>query len=56
MKIVANIIIAGKKTTIVGDSIIKSVEERRLNKRMKSQVSVKSVLGASTKGMIHHVK
>ena len=45
-----------KETLIVGDSIIKDVEAYMLNKRMKSQVFVKSMPAATTKGMIHHVK
>ena len=31
-----NVIMAGKKTLTVGDSIVKNVEGWRLNKRMKS--------------------
>ena len=45
-----------KITLIVLDSILKHVKGWRLNKRMKSKVSVRSILGASTNGMIHHVK
>ena len=45
-----------KKTLIVGDSIIKNIEGWRLNKRMKSSVGVKSITGATTKGMNHHIK
>ena len=56
MIIVANIIIAGKKTLTVDDSIIKNFKGRRLNKRITSQVSTKPTPGAATKGMIHHVK
>ena len=41
---------------IVGYSIVKNMEGWRLNKRMKSSVAVKSVLGATTKGMKHHIK
>ena len=40
-----------KKTLIVGDSIAKNIEGWRLNKRMKSSVAVKSIPGATTKGM-----
>ena len=40
----------------MGDSILKQVEGWRLNKRMKSNVSVRSIPGTSTNGMIHHVK
>ena len=56
MATVATIIMTGKKTLIVSHSIIKNVGWRRLNKQMKSQVFIKSVLGATTKGMINHVK
>ena len=45
-----------KKTLIVGDSIAKNIEGWRLNKRMKSSVAVKSIPGATTKGMKHHIK
>ena len=45
-----------KKTLIKGDSIVKIIEGWRLNKRMKSSVDVKSILGATTKGMKHHNK
>ena len=41
---------------MVVDSIIKNVEEWKLSKPLRSQVSVKSIPGATTKGMIHHVK
>ena len=44
-----------KKTMIIGDSIIKHVDGWRLNKRMKSIVSVRSISGATTKAMKHHV-
>ena len=45
-----------KKTHIVGDSIVKNIEGWRLNKRMKSSFAVKSIPGATTKGMKHHIK
>ena len=45
-----------KKTIIVGDSIAKDIEGWRLNKRMKSPVAVKSIPGATTKSMKHHIK
>ena len=45
-----------KKTLIVGDSIVKNVEGWRLNKRIKFSVAVKSIPGATTKGMKHHIK
>ena len=40
----------------MGDSILKHVEGWRLNKRMKFNVSVKSIPGASINGMVQHVK
>ena len=45
-----------KGTLIIGDSIVKNVEGWRLSKRMKSTVHVKSIFGATTKGMKHHVR
>ena len=45
-----------KKMLILGDSIIKKVDGWRLCKRMKSLVAVRSISGASSKGMAHHVK
>ena len=45
-----------KKTLIVGDSIVKNIKGWRLNKRMKSSAAVKSIPGATTKGMKHHIK
>ena len=45
-----------KKTLIVGNSIVKHIDGWCLNKRMRSTVSVRSIPGATTKGMIHHVK
>ena len=41
---------------MVGGSIMKNVEAQRINKRIKSQGSVKRISGATTKGMIHHGK
>ena len=46
---------AVKKTLILGASIIKNVDDWRLNRRMKSIVSVRSVSGATAKTMKHHV-
>ena len=40
----------------MGDSILKHVGGWRLNKRMKSNVSVRSIPGTSTNGMVHYVK
>ena len=40
----------------MGDFILKHAEGWRLKKRMKSNVSVRSIPGASTNCMIHHVK
>ena len=45
-----------KKALIKGDSIVKNIERWRLIKRMKSSVAVKSIPGATTKGMKHHIK
>ena len=45
-----------KKTLIVGDSIVKNIERWRLDKRMKSSAAVKSILGATTKGIKDHIK
>ena len=44
-----------KKTLIVGDSIIKHVDGWRLNRRMKSIVSVCSISSATKKAMKQHV-
>ena len=46
---------AVKKTLILGDSIIKNVDDCRLNRRMKSIVSVRSISGATAKIMNYHV-
>ena len=45
-----------KNTLIVSGSILKHIEGWRLNQRMKSNVSIRSIPGASTNGMVHHVK
>ena len=45
-----------KKTLILGDSIVKHVEAWRLNKRMKSTVTVRCIPGATTNAMKHHLK
>ena len=45
-----------KKTLIVGESIVKHNDDWRLNKRIRSTVSVRSIPRAATKGMIHHVR
>ena len=45
-----------KKTLILGDSIVKHVESWRLNKRMKSDVSVRCIPGTTTNAMKHHLK
>ena len=47
---------SSKRTLIIGDSIVKSIERWRLNKRIKSIVHVKPIPGGTTKGMKHHVK
>ena len=41
---------------MVGDSILKHVEGWRLNKRIKFTVSVRSIPGASTNDIAHHLK
>ena len=41
---------------VAGDSIVKHIDGWHLNKRMRSTVSVRSIPGATTKGMISHVK
>ena len=45
-----------KNTLTVGDFILKHAEGWRLKKRMKSNVSVRSIPGASTNCLLHHVK
>ena len=45
-----------KKTLTVGDSIVKNIEGWRLSKRMKSSFAVKSIPGATAKGMKLHIK
>ena len=45
-----------KKILLVGDSTVKNIKEWRLNKRIKFSVAVKSIPGATTKGMKHHIK
>ena len=45
-----------EKNLNVGDSLVKHIDGWRLNKRVMSTVSVRSIPGATTKGMIHHVK
>ena len=39
----------------VGDSIVRHIDGWRLNKMMRSTVSVRSISGTTTKGIIHHV-
>ena len=45
-----------KRTLIIGDSIVKDIEGWRVQKRMKSNVSVTSITGAKIAGMKCHVK
>ena len=45
-----------KNTLIVGESILKHTEDWCLNRRMKSNVSVRSIAGDSTNGIVHHAK
>ena len=44
------------KNTYTCDSIVKHVEDWRLNKQMKSTVSVTCIPGATTNAMKHHLK
>ena len=44
-----------KKDPILGDSIIKNFDGWRLNRKMNSVVSVRSISGATTKAMKHDV-
>ena len=48
--------VSRKKTLIVGDSILKHIEDWRFNKRIKSTFSVRSNAAASINGKVHHVK
>ena len=43
-------------TPVLGDSIEKYVEGRRLNPRMKSTASVKCISGATTNAIKHHLE
>ena len=45
-----------KRTLIIGDSIVENIEGWRFNKKMKSTVHLKSIPGATTKVMKHHVR
>ena len=45
-----------KETLILGDSIVKHVEGWRLNKRMKSAVSIRHIPGETKKAMKHHLQ
>ena len=45
-----------RKIFILGDSIVKEIDGRRLWKRMKGTVAVRSIPGATTKGMLYHIK
>ena len=45
-----------KNTPIVGESILKHTEGWCLNRRMKSNVSVRSIAGDSTNCIVHHAK
>ena len=48
-----NIVI--KNTLILGASTIKNVDGWRLNRKMKSVISVRSISGATAKAVKHHV-
>ena len=45
-----------KKLLIVGDSIVKNIEPYKMKKSTKYVTTVKSIPGATTEGMSHHVK
>ena len=45
-----------RKKTLIVDAIVKNIDGWRLNKKMKSSVAVKSIAGATTKNMRHHIK
>ena len=45
-----------RKKTLIVDAIVKNIDGWRLNKKMKSSVVVKSIAGATTKNMRHHIK
>ena len=44
-----------KKTLILGDTTIKNVDVWKLNRSMKSIISIRSISGATTKAMKHDV-
>ena len=45
-----------KRLLIVGDSIVKNIEPYKTIKSTKHVITFKSIPGATTEGMIHHVK
>ena len=45
-----------RKIFILGDSVVKEIDERRLWKRIKGTVAVRSIPGVTTKGMLYHIK
>ena len=45
-----------KAFLILGDSIVKWVDGWRLRKRIKGTTAARSILGATTTGMIYHTK
>ena len=45
-----------KRLLIVGDSIVKNIEPYKMKKSTKYFTTVKSIPGATTEGMGHHVK
>ena len=45
-----------KRLLIVGDSIVKNIEPYKMKKNTKYVTTVKSIPGAATEGMNHHVK
>ena len=45
-----------KRLLIVRDSIVKNIEPYKTIKSTKNVITFKSIPGATTEGMIHHVK
>ena len=45
-----------KNVLIVGDSMVQKIEAYRMKKSTKSNISVKSISGATSDGMQHHVR
>ena len=45
-----------KRLLIAGDSVVKNIEPYKMKKSTKYVTTVKSIPGATTEGMSHHVK